>query len=50
MVKLESSPVTDWKYAIVIHEKWTGKYKWRVFLDNFMSASDIEKQIEKLLK
>lgn len=50
MIKLECSPVTDRKYAIVVHEKWTKEYKWKVLLENSMSASDIEKQIDNLIR
>lgn len=50
MIALESSPVTDWKYAITVHEKETKNFKWRILLDNYISVTDIEKQIDKLLK
>ena len=49
-IKLERTPFTDWKYAILINEQETETFKWKIFLDNFMSASDIEKEINKLIK
>lgn len=49
-VKLERTPFTDWKYAILVTEKDTEKFVGKIALDNFMTASDIEKEIDKLIK
>lgn len=49
-IKLERTPFTDWKYAILVTEQNTEKFIGKIALDNFMTASDIEKEIEKVIK
>lgn len=50
IITLERTPFTDWKYAILVKEKGTETFVWKVALDNFMSASDIEKEIDNLIR
>jgi len=42
--------ITDWKYSVLVCDKDTEKYIWHFSLDNQMSWSDIEKEIEKIVK
>jgi len=48
-IKLDCSPFTDWRYAVVVSDS-SWNHVWKFFLDNFMSSSDVEKEIEKIIK
>lgn len=50
VITLERTPFTEWKYAIIVRKQWTDNIIWKINLDNFMSASDIEKEIDTLIK
>jgi hypothetical protein len=50
LIRLEHNWETKYKYAVTVYDKNTEESLWMFFLDNFMSAWDIEKGIEKVLK
>ncbi len=49
-IRFDRSSFTDWKYSVMVYDKDTEKYVWHFSLDNQMSWSDIEKEIEKIIK